>query len=56
MQAMKNTKNNIILKDINREHELRILAELSNRNAPGAPQLNRSKRRRIEKLKKRGVL
>lgn len=53
---MKNIKNNIALKDINREHELKILAELSNRNAPGVPQLNRSKRRRLEKMKQKGLL
>lgn len=50
---MKNKLTKSFLKQKNADHEMDIITNKINRNAPGAPiTLNRSKRRKLEKLKK----
>lgn len=50
---MKNKLTKSFLKEKNINHELNIVTDLNNKNAAGAPiTLNRSKRRKLEKLKK----
>lgn len=50
---MKNKLTKSFLKQKNADHEMNIITNKINRNAPGAPvTLNRSKRRKLEKLKK----
>ena len=50
---MKNKLIKSFLKENNANHEINIVANQINRNVPGAPMtLNRSKRRKLEKLKK----
>lgn len=53
----RNYKQRHFLKAFNMTNEINLVSELNNKQADGAPKtMNRSKRRRLEKLKKKGLI
>lgn len=53
----RNYKQRHFLKAFNVTNEICLVSELNNKKADGAPKtMNRSKRRRLEKLKRKGLI